>query len=286
MRDSSHGIAESPLSLADAAVDSDSEAKGECSASLLVHNSVSGKHPRFEISQHRKFEVSELCQIFYNKYVKYAYLVVLSLHNVLIRWSFAAVAASAWAVNVPFRNLGAVEMCEEDAFLNHILPSGGCLYSYYFLLTIFAVIVVTLSLLDIKQQVIIHLILGVLRFITIISMVIYAIVQLAEGGDACLQSLELDLPNLTTPFNIAMSTEVFKFDPRGWLLAIPIFCYAYLFHTGLSSLTHPIKPKKHIRWLVLSVFVIAFLCYFSLGIVLSLWFRASVQETSTLNWVS
>lgn len=226
-----------------------------------------------------------MCQIFYNKYLKYAYLVVLSLHNFLVRWSFAAVAASAWAVNIPFRNFGAVEMCEEDAFLNHILPTGGCLYAYYFSLMIFAVIVVTLSLFELKQQVIIQLILGGLRFVIIISMVIYSIVQLAEGGDACLERLDVELPNLTTPFNIAMSTEVLKFNPRGLLLAIPIFSYAYLFHTGLSSLSHPIRPKEHLRWLVLSVFIVAFMCYFFLGISVSLWFRASIQETSTLSWV-
>lgn len=285
MKDSSHGLSDVSLTNGDStAADSESESR-ESAASLLVHKSANGKHPRFEISQHRKFEVSELCHIFFNKYLKYAYLVFVSLHNFLVRWSFAAVAASAWAVNIPFRNFGAVEMCEEDAFLNHVLPAGGCLYAYYFFLTIFAVIVVTLSLFDIKQQVYIQVILGSLRFITIFSMVIYSIVQLVEGGDACLESLELDLPNFTTPFNIAMSTEVFKFNPRGWLLAIPVFWYAYLFHTGLSSLSHPIKPKKHLRWLVLSVFIAAFLCYFLLGIVLSLWFRASIQETSTLNWV-
>lgn len=257
----------------------------ESSGSLLVQDKPDSRWPKFEISQHRKFEVSELCQIFYNRYLKFAYLIVLSLHNFLARWSFAVVAASAWAVNIPFRHFGSVEMCDEEAFLHNILPSGGCLHAYYFSLAMFAVIVVTLSLFDIKEQVIIQVILGCLRFITIISMIIYSVVQLAEGGDACLESMGMNYPNVTSPFNVDISYEVLKFGPRGWLLGIPLFTYAYLFHTAIASLSHPLKPKKYLPQLLLSVIIVALVCYLSLGIILSLWFRASIQETSTLNWV-
>lgn len=277
------------LSTSDNDSDTESETKGS-SASLIVKEkptSSSKQEPRFEISQHRKFEVSELCEIYYNKYLKYVYLVVLSLHNFLARWSFAAVAASAWAVNIPFSNFGDLKMCNEIAFLHNTLPSQhlGCLHAYYFSLTMFAVIVVTLSLFDIKQQAVIQVILGSLRFVVIFSMLLYAIVQFVKGEDACLESVTSEYPNLTMPFNVDMSSEVFKFNPKGLLLAVPVFTYGYLFHTGLSSLSHPIKPKKYLHWLVVTVFVGALVTYLLLGIILSLWFRASIQETSTLNWV-
>lgn len=264
--------------------DTDYEQK-ELTTSFIQEKAPSIKeHPKFELTPRRKFEVAELCQIFYSKYMKYAYLVVLSLHNFLARWSFAAVAASAWAVNIPFNGLGAAEECEEDAFQHNIIPSGGCLYAYYFSLMMFAVIVVTLSLFDIKEQAFIQFILGILRFITIGAMVIYSIVRLSENdGDAC---EDLEFVNLTGPMNVEMKAAVVKFDPRGWLLGIPIFTYAFVFHTGLSSLAHPIKQKNYLHYVLFGVFIAALVSYMSLGVIVPLWFRASIQETCTLNWVS
>ena len=240
-------------------------------------------HPKFEITLERKFEVAELCEIFFNRFVKYAYLVLLSLHSFLVRWSFAAVAASAWAVNIPFR-LGEAEKCPDDAFLHNVIPSGGCLYAYYFSLFIFALIVVTLCMFDVKEQAFVQFVLGVMRFATVMAMVIYCVVRLAEGGDACLDQLQDS--NSTEPVNVATSSSVVKFDPRGWLLAVPIIVYAFTFHTGISSLTHPIKHKRFLHWLVLSIYGAALLSYASLGLIVPLWFRAATQETSTLNWVS
>lgn len=229
--------------------------------------------------------MAELCEIFFNKYAKYLYLFLLSLHSFLVRWSFAAVAASAWAVNIPFRNFGDTEICEEDAFQYNTIPFGACLNSYYFCLAMFAVIVVTLSMFDLKEQAFIQFVLGIMRFITVFAMVVYCIVRLTEGGDACLE--ELNNPeNITSPVNVNMIYTVAKFDGKGWLLAVPIFTYAFTFHTGISSLTHPVTRKKYLHLMILSSFIAAMISYLSLGIIVPLWFRASIQETVTLNWVS
>ena len=240
--------------------------------------------PKFEITHERKFEVAELCEIFFNKYVKYLYLFLLSIHSFLVRWSFAAVAASAWSVNIPFENFGEAEMCMEDAFLHNIIPSDGCLYAYYFCLFMFAIIVVTLSMFDLKQQAVIQFVLGVMRFITVLAMVIYCIVKLTGGNDACIEQLKD--PNITTPFNVPLTPTVVRFDGRGWLLAVPIFVYAFTFHTGISSLTHPVSSKRFLHWMIFCSFFAALISYLCLGVIIPLWFRASIQETVTLNWVS
>lgn len=249
---------------------------------LFLHSNKD--HPRFEISIKRKFEIAELCEIFYNKHVKYIFMVLLSIFCFLGMWSFSTVAGSAWAINIPFHHFGAAEECTENSFFHQILPSGGCLYAYYFSLTIFGVIVVTLSLLDLKEQVLFQLILGLLRFVTVAAMVIYCIVHLAMGGDACME--QLDLRNVSTPVNVGLSFTVLRFDPRGWLVSIPVFTFAFLFHVSISSLTHPIKQKQLLHWVLTAMFVASTICYMSLGIVVPLWFRASTQETVTLSWVS
>lgn len=77
-----------------------------------------------------------------------------------------------------------------------------------------------------------------------------------------------------------------KFEAVNWLTAIPIFTYAFILHQGLASLTHPIKQKRYLGYLTASMFTAAIFCYMMLGVVVPLWFKASVQETITLNFVS
>jgi len=75
-------------------------------------------HPSFEITVRRKFEVVELCEIFFNRWVKYIYLVILSVYCFLALWSFSTVAGSAWAVNIPYSFAG-VSMCEGNDTFQH-----------------------------------------------------------------------------------------------------------------------------------------------------------------------
>ena len=230
-----------------------------------------------------------MCEIFFHKWVKYLYLIIMTVYCFLAAWSFCTVAGSAWAINIPF-NFSNIVQCKDDEFQHSVLPEGSCLNAYYFSLFLFGVIVITMSLLDLKEQALVQMFLGLLRFITVGAIVVYCIVRLIEGGDKCLVDSAF---NLTVTPNYSNLTQVIsikdimlKFDPLGWITAIPVFTYAFILHQGIPSLTHPIKQKKHLRWLVVAMFVTAGICYFSLGIVVPLWFKADIQETCTLNWVS
>ena len=252
----------------------------------------------FRITMERKFEMVELCEIFGAKWLKYVYLVVFSLICFVGTWAFATVAGSAWSSNIPF-NFAGMTVCDDDAFHHRVLPvnDGGCLNSYYFSLFLFGVIVVTLSLLHLKELAIVQLFMGLLRFVTVGAIVIYSIVRAAQGGDGCVA--DFIPPSLNTSadefdfYNLTNSTEIMpyedmivKFNPKGWLGTISVFSYAFIIHFGVASLTHPVKNKKYLRWMVLGMFGTALVCYMSLGIVAPLWFKANVQETVTLNFVS
>lgn len=229
--------------------------------------------------------MSELSEIFVGRWLKYVYLVLVVLYGFFSCWSFSAVAGSAWATNIPY-NFGAMEMCEGDAFLHRTLPSDGCLYSYYFSLFLFGLIVITLSIMDLREQVVVHVFFGVLRYFTISVIIIYCIVKLAIGGNACAEEyLELP-PNETIGAGLSFGEIVLHFDPKAWMISIPVFVYTFMIHSGVSSLTHPIKQKKYLNWMMMTNFTIAEVCLLTLGIVAPLWFKASVQETITLNWVS
>ena len=229
--------------------------------------------------------MSELSEIFVGKWFKYISLVLVVVYGFFGCWSFSAVAGSAWATNIPY-NFGAMEICDSDAFQHRTLPSDGCLYSYYFGLFLFGLIVITLSIMDLKEQVVVHVFFGVLRYLTIIIIIVYCIIKLAIGGNACAEEYPELPPNTTIGPGITYGEIVLHFDPKAWMISIPVFVYAFMIHSGVSSLTHPIKQKKYLHWMMITNFAIAEICLLSLGVIAPLWFKESVQETITLNWVS
>ena len=257
--------------------------------------------PDYRISIYRKFEIAELCQMFVGKWFKYVYLFVLTFDQFLGNWSFASVAATAWASKIPY-TFGGMTMCNDDAFHHQILPSGGCLYTYYFSLFLFGVIVVTLSMLDLKEQAVMQVLFGLARLITIAGILVYPLAKLtnaaASSGDACEElyphsaftNLTLGNQSLTEPLHNASQHFSYqdialKFDPKGWVVSTPVYIFSFLLHQAISSLTHPVKQKKYIHWMVMAVIATCALSYIMLGVVVPLWFKASVQETVTLNWV-
>ena len=162
----------------------------------------------------------------------------------------------------------------------------------------FAVITVSLSLLDLKEQAILQMILGLLRFATITAIVLYSIVKLGQGGNECTymyNSTDTDtiyMAEFVAHSNNSirhgfedLSKIVFRFDPVGWLVSIPVFTYAFILHQGIPALTHPIREKHLLRQMMVAMFGIATVSYLSLGVVVPLWFKANIQETCTLNWV-
>ena len=239
---------------------------------------ISDKHPIFEINIDRKFEIAEMCGIFVNKHLRRIYLVLVFILCFMTSWSFSTVAASAWAINIPY-HIGTAEQCSEYSFFHNLLPTGGCRYSYYFSLTLFAVIVITICLFDLKEQALVQMVMGLMRFITVTAIVLYCIVKLLQYGDAC---VDLDISNYTT----ANTSTLEMFELKGWIVSIPVFVNAMNFHIGIASVTHPVKQKQYLHWLIVAMSVSSTICYMSLGVVVSLWFRASIQETCTLNWVS
>ena len=236
--------------------------------------------------------------------MKYLYVFVVTLNGFFACWSYSAVFGSAWASNIPL-NFGTLHECSHDAFHHRLLPTGtpeldSCRNAYYFCLFLFSLIVIPLSLLELREQAIFQMCLGVLRFATVAIIIIYCIVKIAEVGDICGQAGNETQANTSSMLidthyysnastlvqSITIRDTVFKFDWRGWLIAMPVITYAFTMHMGIPSLTHPIKQKQYLHWLILFTFGSVAFAYLSLGIVVPLWFRATTQETITLNWVS
>ena len=256
------------------------------SVRLDGRNSVSPEphvtKPNFRILLTRKFEPSELCEIFVGRWLKYVYLGLLSAYSFLACLSYATVAGSAWAVNIPFNTTG-IKECLEDNFTGVTLPSGTCLSAYWLCLLFFACIVLPLSLLELREQVWVQVLLGVMRFFTLACIIVYCFVNLV---------IRYPFPQCSNETSSShnecnSTTETFlDFNYKGWLVGIPVFVYAHILHQGIPSLTHPVKQKKFLRAYFNILFITIGSLYLVLGVVVSLWFNKGISETCTLNWVS
>ncbi|XP_065905713.1 transmembrane protein 104 homolog isoform X2 [Dysidea avara] len=238
------------------------------------------KKPKFHLLLTRKFEQSEMSEIFFGRYMKYAYLVVFCLYMFSGTWAGCTVAGSAWASNLPL-NFGSLSQCDEEEFHNNLIPSGGCLGAYRFCIMLFALIVIPLSLVELTEQKFLQVLLGLMRFFTFGCLIIYSVVNLVSQP-------QYNPYNTTTTFNSSYHSyghQILKFDFTRWVLVIPIFVYAQILHQGIPSMTQPIKAKEWMKVFFGAVFISTTVLYLSLGVTMSLWFKSSIQETATLNFV-
>jgi len=259
-------------------------------------------HPDFKVCRTRLFETSELCEIFFNKWVKYLYLFVVVTFCIFVALAFATVASTAWATNniIPL-NFGPFQRCEHDAFHYHRLPEEPCLYTYYFCLMVFGLIVVPLSLMGLREQAILQTIFGILRVLMISMIVTYSIVKIIEGENIC---EALTSSNISNHSNSSGSCSIEQNVTNGtiqdlhdivlpnsseWrelLVAIPVVSYPFIFQHSVPSFTHPLQQKQRLWLFILCTYGFLGFLFLCLGIVPPLWLRSTTQETITLNWVS
>ncbi|EDV23113.1 Transmembrane protein 104-like protein [Trichoplax sp. H2] len=240
----------------------------------------------------RKFEITELCNLFLGDKAKIVYMLVLFVYLALACWSFTTVAASTWSSNIPFGNGSSLRQCTQEDFQDRIIPeAGGCLNSYRLCAGIFAVIVLSLSCLEVTEQKIIQIIMGILRFVVVLFMCFNSVADLTSKENkqipfSNVSHFELmdskhDQPYTTLTYSY---TNPLYYNFRAWVQAIPVFVYAQVLHQGIPILIEPVTRKQHLRTMVVAVFLTMYTLYTFLGIVISYRFGDKVSQISTLNW--
>ena len=275
--------------------------KEYCGSLINIHElnqaiSITKYLPNFKVCQSQRYEISELCEIFFNRWAKYIYLLLLSLSSLFFAWSYAVVAATAWATHIPI-NFGPFQQCSYDAFHIHIIPElEGCRHTYYFCLMLFGLIVIPLSLVDLKEQATIQTILGLLRVLLIVLVLVFCVVKLTLGDDSYeLQETPISknnsnhsnssescsfVKNCTAGQMLGLQVIVVRFDWKGWLEAIPVLTTSLMIHHSIPSFVHPIKQKQYLWWYILCAWGFLGFCFLCIGIIVPLWFRGEVQEVS------
>ena len=251
------------------------------------------KLPNFTVTSSRKFEPSELSEMFMGKFAKYFYLITYGVYTFASSLSYATVAGASWAVEIPF-NFKGLQKCDFEDFREHLLPDQEpCRNAYWLCLMAFACIVVPLSMLELKEQTLFQVTFGLMRFFTIAAIIIYAFVHLIMNGVIadCDNPLESHNASDHSWYNVynssrLMQSVVLDFDWKSWMVAVPIMIYSHNLHQGIPSLSHPVREKQFLHYFFHVQFFLNLSMYLLLGIVVPLWYRDCLTETVTLNWVS
>ena len=106
--------------------------------------------PTYEVLPSRKFEFSELCEIFLGSSFKKLYMVALFFYMTFICWSYATIVGTSWSLVIPW---GPSDVCSADDFANVYIPSNvKCKETYWFYTVLFGVIVIPLGCFELKGQ--------------------------------------------------------------------------------------------------------------------------------------
>ena len=253
--------------------------------------------PKFEVLLTRKFEVTELCGMFLGRWSKYIYLLLIVISSFLYCITSSAVVGSSWAVNLPLR-FGDVDMCNSTDFHFHTLPIViSCRNAYWFCLFLFGCIVVPLSMIKLREQIIVQVTLSLFRFITVTAILIFCVTNLIATENilcTCKQPWQ-HYSNTTEDFedsdiectvNSTLTNITTHFSLVEWTKSIPLIVTAFTVHQGIPFLTHPVKQKKQLVTLISSLYITMTFVYMMLGVVVPMWWKNCIIETCTLNWVS
>ena len=226
--------------------------------------------------------------------MKWVFILILSVYQIQGAWGSAAVAGSAWATNIPF-NTPTLQQCTEDDFNNVFVPlTVECANTYRLCVFIFGVIVVILSLIDLTEQFIIQITMGMMRFITMVCMMIFCVVRVIEshGQPPNFSTWTNSSTNVSVPDNSTNSSHLsfgeafLHFDFKVWLTGIPIFVFSQLTHQGIVTLTGPMRQKRYLKQFFAFLISSTFGIYSVMAISVAIYFQGHVSNTASLNWVS
>lgn len=203
----------------------------------------------------RKFEVSELCDLFLGKWGRlYTVFVMLFLYGAL--WAYCTVFANALAVHLPTKAFGSDNAVDK---------------SYYLYLAIYATFVVPVSLLELSEQISLQVALTVFRIVMLVLMIGSVAVayfsHTPEFGE-----ISHDYSDRPTS------------HPEKLYILLPIATYAFSFHHSTPSLAHPVQDKSCLVMMFFYALLFCFIAYTAIGTVVSLYFGDKMVTSSNLSW--
>eukprot|EP01029_Cantina_marsupialis_P005804 TRINITY_DN163010_c0_g1_i1.p1 TRINITY_DN163010_c0_g1~~TRINITY_DN163010_c0_g1_i1.p1 ORF type:complete len:525 (+),score=85.41 TRINITY_DN163010_c0_g1_i1:54-1628(+) len=206
--------------------------------------------PNFAIKL-RKFELTELCYMFGGASAKIMFILSISANLLGSLWAYSSIFSQAFEEYSPLSFFG---------------------NKYHLGLIVFAIIVIPLACMELKEQIVVQIIMSIMRFVNILLMVGTVVIAMISKGD--------HFSNIG-----GRSThEVHAADYSGLIKLLPIIGLSQVFHSSIPVIAQSTKSKKNLSKMFRTTFVLTFLLYASCGLILSLYFGSDVENSCNLNW--
>mmetsp|Transcript_23387 Transcript_23387/g.32768 ORF Transcript_23387/g.32768 Transcript_23387/m.32768 type:complete len:582 (-) Transcript_23387:234-1979(-) len=212
----------------------------------------------------RKFELTELCQIFLGDagFKAYGIAVVLDIYGFL--WAYSSVFGSAMA---------------------HTFPIESEFDSYQLYVLLFAVFVVPMSFLELSEQAAVQIFLSGCRIVMVLLMICTPLVAMAYGSSAHTRHAHhhygppiSHFDSQTKPVG-APSVDLSNIHEM-----IPVIVFAVLFHQAVPGLADEMKQKSQVGNIFGYTLLLCAVAYSLIGIVVGWYFGDTNYESANLNW--
>jgi amino acid permease len=222
------------------------------------YQAVSGQATHFEIELtspdhlltvgRHKLEMPDLCRKFLGKTGVTLYAAIVSLYFYGTLWAYATVFASAF----------------------------HAIFGFYYVvyLLIFAAIVVSLSMLDLTEQIPVQVAMAIFRILMLTIMI--ATIILSEVSDT---EAFTGYPRRVGPF-------FSKVDFSKLYILLPIATYANIFHHSIPALSNPVADKTKLGQIFIVSVLVCCVAYLAIGSTLASYFDGSMKNSTNLNWAT
>lgn len=190
-----------------------------------------GEMPSLLIPSHTSYEIPMLCRLYLGRWVERFVMISLGLFQLGSLWSYASVFASSMAAIVPLPGLlGEEQSMEPCDIYKTDTYGGGCITLYYFWALSFAVAMVALLGLDVREQAYMQCFMTLLRAVILAVMV--GTLLFGSRSDFGLSS---------SPDQTAAGPPAVRWDGLPRVVLTSVFCQ-YVGHHRISSHDPTLTP--------------------------------------------
>ncbi|KAI6660557.1 hypothetical protein LOD99_14141 [Oopsacas minuta] len=247
-------------------------------------NNTESRDDLFLHSQNRKYEISESGQILFCFWANMLVVLIICCECVTTLWAYSALVASTLATNLPI-DTNTFLKCSSSQFIKRLPNQYGCLNLYRVAVAGYGIIVLFLSVIGLKKQKYLQLILGIARFIIIASIIVFSFVKIVFD-QINPQIMNIHTTNSTNLTHVhTYSQTILRFNIAYIFYGIPIFLYSLQNNFFLPTALFTVTNKKLLKSLTIVVFMSIGVLVTTLGISVSLAFLHNINPNCVLNWI-
>lgn len=226
----------------------------------ITNHDPEDSYPQFQTTNWivgtRKYEMTELCEIFLGTTGMHVFSLTLAVYLYGSLWAYGTVFANSLTANFPLGD-----------------------YSYYIYLVFFAFIVIPTSCLELAEQVTLQMIYSACRVLMVVLMIGTVLVAYYRT-----ESTYIDT-SLPEEEQIAQEFGKNLWNWEGLHIILPIALFANIFHHSIPALSEPVNDKKYLHYIYIVTLLCCYVAYTLIGVILALYFGDSILSSSNLNWM-